>query len=83
MAGTTQEDDLIILTEEVQTESPEMVINLDDDTILSNDNDMVLTFDETEVQTETKEKITLESEEDPFQITELEETPLINLDSTD
>ena len=83
MAGTTQEDDLIILTEEIQTESPEMVINLDDDAISSNEDDMVLTFDEPEVKTEAKEEVTLESEEDPFQITELVETPLINLDSTD
>jgi hypothetical protein len=87
MAGTTQEDDLIILTEDIQTESPEMVINLDDDKDLSTEDDLVLTFDEPEAQNDIKEEITLESEEDPFQITEIEESKeeslLVNLDSVD
>jgi hypothetical protein len=93
--GTTQQndDDLIILTDDVQADSnDEMVINLDSED-KSTDDDVILTFDEadeTSVTNEAKVEETKDTEEitlvdeDPFVITEEstpEESPIVELDS--
>jgi hypothetical protein len=90
MATTQQDDDLIILTDDVQTESSdEMVINLDSEDKTADD-DVILTFDdadETPVSELKEENNTTEEisivEEDPFVITEepsIQDAPVINLE---
>lgn len=88
MATTQQnDDDLIILTDDLQTESnDEMVINLDSEDKTADD-DVILTFDdadETPVKEEsnTTEEISI-VEDDPFVITtekSTQDTPVINLE---
>jgi len=73
--GTTQQndDDLIILTDDVQTESnDEMVINLDSEDKPTED-DVILTFDDAEEVSQDKKSPTDEItlvDEDPFVMTE-------------